>query len=339
MPTRMRLSTPTDFNFPGAVCSHGFFVLRPNRWEPASAQLTTVIALNSHRAIEVTIRQGAGRNLHVTCSACLAAEERARVRAAVRRMLRVNEDFADFHRRCRSTPSHRQAARVKFGRLLRGADLFEDIIKVICTCNVAWRQTVAMVEHLVAHWGIPTDDGCGRAFPSAPGLARVPIAELRRKARVGYRATFIQQTARSVAEGRCDLDALSGFEGSSDDLMRELRQLAGIGPYAAANLCMLLGRYDQLAIDTEMKRLLADRFGHGDPTPAKIRAHYAPWAPYQFLAYWFELWQDYTRRLGRPEHWTPEDIGRKITTASSTEDPHARPTAYDHAQSEAAHRD
>jgi hypothetical protein len=31
--------------------------------------------------------------------------------------------------------SHRAAARLRFGRLLRSASLFEDIVKVICTCN------------------------------------------------------------------------------------------------------------------------------------------------------------------------------------------------------------
>ena len=80
---------------------------------------------------------------------------------------------------------------------------------------------------------------------------------------------------------------------------------------------MLLGRYDCLAIDTEMTRLLGNRHPERTWTPASVRAYYEAWRPYQFLAYWFELWCDYVGRHGRPEEWLADGVGRSITSTSA----------------------
>jgi hypothetical protein len=80
---------------------------------------------------------------------------------------------------------------------------------------------------------------------------------------------------------------------------------------------MLLGRYDCLAVDTEMVRLLKKRYPRKAWSPARMRAHYEAWRPYQFLAYWFELWQDYVAVHGRPEGWAPEGVGQAITPIRS----------------------
>ena len=237
--------------------------------------------------------------------------------------------------------THRQAAENGFGRLIRSASLFEDIVKVICTCNVTWRQTVTMVQAIVQHWGVPAAPGergsCEQSrdrkgaesgmspatapahgFPTPARLARAGEANLKRLARVGYRAGFIQHLARDVADGRLDLQQIEQHTGPTDELCRVLRQIKGVGDYAAGNLAMLLGRYDCLAIDTEMSRLLTRRYPRRTWSPARMRAHYESWRPYQFLAYWFELWQDYVARHGAPEGWTADGVGRSITPPSSS---------------------
>lgn len=56
---KLRLACPDDFRFLPAVCSHGFFMLAPNRWEPAEASLSTIMALDDERAVEVSIRAAA----------------------------------------------------------------------------------------------------------------------------------------------------------------------------------------------------------------------------------------------------------------------------------------
>ena len=51
------IATPPDFDFRTAVCSHGFFVLAPNLWDPARQSLRTVVTLNSDTAVSVVIRE------------------------------------------------------------------------------------------------------------------------------------------------------------------------------------------------------------------------------------------------------------------------------------------
>jgi len=311
---RMTLQPPADFEFRSAVCSHGFFVLAPNRWDPTSRTLNTVVTLDDEMAVPVAIRASADGRVAVRSPARLGRPHSTAIRRAVSRMLRLDEDFSCFHDRCRRCASHAEAASLRFGRLLRGASLFEDVVKVLCTCNVAWRQTVAMVDQIVSHWGVPTVDAGVNGFPTPSGLARVRVGTLKRLARVGYRADFIHEFARSVACGRLDLAQLERGEADSEELYARLRQIRGVGDYAASHLCMLLGCYDRLAIDTELIRLLTARHPRRRFTPASIRAYYQPWQPYAFLAYWYELWADYVDRHGRPEQWSPMDVGRKITS-------------------------
>jgi 3-methyladenine DNA glycosylase/8-oxoguanine DNA glycosylase len=312
------IRTPSDFRFRSAVCSHGFFALAPNRWHPPTRTLHTVVGLDASAAVGVAIREGPGRVIVIESGDELPAPRRAAVGRAVRRILRVDEDLSAFHRRCRASPGHARAASIGFGRLLRSASLFEDIVKVICTCNTTWRQTTAMVRGLVA-WGTPAEqsggnqDGPARAFPTPQQLAGVRETALKKRARVGYRSAFIRRLARDVADGRLDLGELESFDGPSDELYQRLKHIRGIGDYGAANLCMLLGRYDRLAVDSEMLRLFRQRHPERAWTPADLRAYYECWRPFQFLAYWFDLWQDYVERHGQADQWWPNTTGQAIT--------------------------
>lgn len=337
----MIFATPQDFDFLTAVCSHGFFVLAPNVWDPARRRLHTVVTIDGSTAVLVEVGQAKGGGVELRLPAGASKRERAAATIAIRRMLRLDEDLSAFHERCRESRTHTAAAEVRFGRLLRSASLFEDIVKVICTCNTSWRQTTSMVAALVAHWGVPTrgaaipaaarqletgatrgletgatrglDTGAALGFPTPARLAAASVLELRSLGRLGYRAAFVHQLAREVTDGRVDLDSIERYAGPSDERYRMLRCIRGVGDYAAGHLLMLLGRYERLAIDTELLRHLRQRYPRRRWTPALIRAHYAKWHPYQFLAYWFELWQGYAARHGRPEAWHPDNIGRKIT--------------------------
>ena len=276
--------------------------------------LNTVITLDDELAVSIAIRASADGRVAVRSPDRLERPRCAEIRRAVRRMLRLDEDLSRFHDRCRRRVSHIEAARLRFGRLLRGASLFEDVVKVICTCNVAWRQTVAMVDQIVGHWGVPTGETGLKGFPTPERLARVRVGTLKRLARVGYRAEFIHDFARSVVCGSLDLSQLEQSNTPSEELYTRLRQIRGVGDYAASHLCMLLGHYDRLAIDTETIRLLTGRHPRRRFTHALIRAYYQPWQPYAFLAYWYELWADYVDRHGRPDQWSPMGVGRKITS-------------------------
>jgi 3-methyladenine DNA glycosylase/8-oxoguanine DNA glycosylase len=315
---KLLLATPPDFDFRSAVCSHGFFVLAPNRWASKTQSLRTIVTIDDDTAVPVVVsekRDARGRDGIVLSSpARLGPSQRRAVRGAIWRMLRLGENLTAFHSLCRRSTTHQPAAEMRFGRLLRSPSLFEDVVKVICTCNTSWAQTVAMVQRITELWGVPTTDGATRGFPTPDRLARVSAATLRKGARIGYRAEFLHRLARDAADDPFELEAFERFDGSSDKLYEMLRFIHGVGDYAAAHLCMLLGHYDRLAVDTELKRFLRQRHPRKRFTPAALRAYYDRWRPYQILAYWFELWSDYTQRHGESHEWDPGTTGRRITT-------------------------
>lgn len=317
---KLSIATPPDFDFRSAVCSHGFFVLAPNRWVPKTQSLRTIVTIDNDLAVPVIVSENRGRpdahgrgGILLSSPARLGPSQRMTVRRAIWRMLRLDEDLSEFHLLCRQSATHHAAADMRFGRLLRSASLFEDIVKVICTCNTSWAQTVAMVQRITELWGVPASDGVARGFPTPARLAEVSAATLRKEARVGYRADFLHRLARDVADDPFELDAIERFDGSSDELYEILRSIHGVGDYAASHLCMLLGHYDRLAVDTELKRFLRQRHPRRRFTAAQLQGYYDRWDPCQFLAYWFELWSDYTTRHGQSDQWDPEAVGQQIT--------------------------
>ena len=317
MGMRIHLACPEDFRFLPAVCSHGFFMLAPNRWEPPEAAMYTTIPLGDERAVEVRIRAVAA-GVEVASPASLSRSELRLVRAGVSRMLRLDEDLSPFHQHCAAHAVLKPAARVRFGRLLRSASLFEDIVKVICTCNITWGQTVRMIDELVGRFGAPAQQGGPRAFPTPARLAAAAPDQLR-ACGLGYRGPYIQRLSRAIVEGRLDLVKFEQFTGPTASLHKALQALDGVGPYAASSLCMLLGRYDCLAADSEMRRFLQEAHPRRNWTPARVAAHYKRHVPWQFLVYWFELWSQYVRRHGDPANWSPQRTGPRITRRSPGE--------------------
>jgi 3-methyladenine DNA glycosylase/8-oxoguanine DNA glycosylase len=176
------------------------------------------------------------------------------------------------------------------GRLLRCPTLFEDIVYTLCTTNTTWSGTLRMVDRLVATLGeaFPGQEEW-RAFPTPEAIATAGLQFLENAARLGYRSGYVWELATAVAAGRRDLQALEDPTLPTKELRRALLGIKGVGSYAAAMLLMILGRYEELAIDTEMRAFVAKKYFQGQrASEAQIRAIYAPWGRWQYLAYWFD---------------------------------------------------
>src|SRR5690606_5323683 len=127
------------------------------------------------------------------------------------------------------------------------------------------------------------------AFPTPGAIATAGPRFLEQEVRLGYRSDYLWELATAVAEGRRDLQAFEDPTLPTKELRRALLDIKGIGSYAAATLLMLLGRYEELAIDTEMRAFVAKKYFHGQRvSEAQIRVIYAPWGRWQYLAYWFD---------------------------------------------------
>jgi 3-methyladenine DNA glycosylase/8-oxoguanine DNA glycosylase len=220
----------------------------------------------------------------------LGQVDEAEIRQAARRMLRLDEDLSEFYQLHNRLPGWRLKLQPGVGRLLRCPRLFEDIVYTLCTTNIAWSGTRRMIERLTTRLGAayPGQEEW-RAFPTAAAIAGAGAGFLKQETGLGYRSVYVWGLAAAVAEGRLDLDSFEDPARPTEDLYKALRQIKGVGGYAAATVLMLLGRYEHLAIDSELRSFVTKKYFNGQaPTEAQIKAIYEPWGRWKYLAFWFD---------------------------------------------------
>jgi len=276
-PFRLRLSGP-EVHFPTILFGHGWIFLAPN--EPAedrSGFRRTLLLSTGNRAVVQVRSSGSicGRS-----AVPLVLADRQEIARAVRRMLRLDEDLSGFQNLCRGHPTLGFVHRTKAGRLLRSPTVFEDVVKTLCTTNCSWANTKNMVTRLCRL--------AGGVFPCPSTLARLGAERLRSECRLGYRAAYVHEFSRRVASGELDPESwLTDPHGGV--VYEQLRGIRGAGPYAVHHILMLLGRYDLVPVDSEVRRWIEQTHFRGRSVPLpRLLKRYAPFAPWQFLAFKFE---------------------------------------------------
>jgi 3-methyladenine DNA glycosylase/8-oxoguanine DNA glycosylase len=271
---------PVDFW--RTVNSHGLNDLLPNRID------------QSTRTLELTLHPGP-QTVVVRSDApgAIVVEVRAPKRAApaVRHVLRLDEDLSPLYAKLAEDPELAWAARGA-GRWMRSPTVFEDVVKTICTTNCAWSGTVRMVTALVEGLGDESARG-RRAFPTAERMAATPERFYRDVARAGYRSGYLRSLASSVASGELDLEALAADRDLPDDEVEtRLLALPGVGPYAAAHVMMLIGRYSRLVLDSWTRPTYA-RLNGRKAKDTTIERRFRRYGPYAGLAFWLYLTRDW----------------------------------------------
>jgi 3-methyladenine DNA glycosylase/8-oxoguanine DNA glycosylase len=240
---------------------------------------------------ELTIR-AKRRQLIVDLDRELKPRDRTELEARIARMFQFDVQLAEFHDMARNVDTHHWVTEASFGRLICGSTLFEDAVKIITTTNTMWRQTVRMVELLVEKCGRPSREG-HRAFPSPRDIVRFTPQELQDECRLGYRAKTIHAMAAGILDGTIDLAAISDSSQSTEDLFDSFKSLPGIGPYGAAHLLAMDGRHDFIAVDTEFRRFVRERYHGGRAvSDSTMLRRYSKWGRWKYMAYWSELWGD-----------------------------------------------
>ena len=125
-------------------------------------------------------------------------------------------------------------------------------------------------------------------------MAEAPESFYRDDARAGYRGAYLRAIAAAVADGSIDLEELDGRSDLPDDeVAARLLALPGIGPYAAAHVMMLLGRYGRLILDSwtrpKYSQLTSGRT-IGDKT---IQRRFRRYRDFAGLAFWLFLTRDW----------------------------------------------
>ena len=148
-----------------------------------------------------------------------------------------------------------------------------------------------MVTALVERLGEESDRG-RRSFPTPEAMARAPERFYRGTVGAGYRAPYLRSLAESVASGRIDLEELSDERLGDDEVVARLLELPGVGPYAAAHVLMLLGRYSRLVLDSWTRPTYA-RLNGRKATDVAIERRFRRYGQYAGLAFWLYLTRDW----------------------------------------------
>ncbi|NLG74201.1 MAG: DNA-3-methyladenine glycosylase 2 family protein [Chloroflexi bacterium] len=289
----MKLSLPvrTPFSLHSVMHSHGWIQLAPFEADPDGAGFRTILCLDSGRVVELHFAEEQGQVL-VTPDTPLTEDELVEVHTRAAWMLGLEQDFSEFYALAAGEPKLQHVVERARGRILRSPTLFEDVVKTILTTNTLWAATRRMNLNLVNQFGDPLPaDPSRRAFPRPEALAAASEEILRRETRLGYRAPYVLDLARRTASGELDLEALKDADLPTPELRKRLMAIKGVGAYAAANLLMLLGRYDFIPLDSwALKMVSLEWFGGERVTPAQVEAAFEQWGKWKGLVYWMWDW-------------------------------------------------
>jgi len=320
---KFTLSARPPFNFLSVVNSHGWRQLAPFSYDENTNMLSYVMRLSNGRVIELELRDAKDGVIVETQQ--LNNTERQEVADKVTWMFGLDMDFSLFYAASRGEPKLARAKKRALGRVLRSPTLFEDVIKTILTTNTLWAATKNMTLRLVNEFGeylssagrAARNDSEGRtliprsgrepagarrpgasagaetkAFPTPEVIAASTPDEIKEYIRVGYRAPAIHELAVRVASGQFDLESLKTSDLPTLELRKELLTINGVGPYAAANLLMILGRHDFIPIDSWALKLVSHEWYRGQPiTPKEVEKRFETWGEFKGLAFWFWDWK------------------------------------------------
>ena len=282
------------------LVSHGFHELAPTSID------------EERRALSLTVRVPRGKPRRVTISAgrrgfaridvigpSPATPARDAITAAVARVLHLDQDLSAFYAMAAEDPQLSWAA-TGAGRMLRSPTVWEDVVKTLCTTNCSWGLTVTMVNALVTNLGHAASgdrDALHNAFPTADVMASQDERFYRDVIRTGYRAPRFIELAELQATGAIDLEALgaaSRDEVPDEEVERQLLELPGIGPYAAAHVMMTIGRNSKLILDSWTRPKYARVTGaRRQPTDAQIIKRFRRYGPEAGLAFWLAVTEDW----------------------------------------------
>jgi len=150
-------------------------------------------------------------------------------------------------------------------RILR-QELWETIVSFIISQRNNIPRIMQCVENLCALLGETCYNKEGiayHAFPTVERLAECSVETLA-PVRLGYRAGYLIKTARQIASGEIDLNAIKQMPYL--EARKELMRLTGVGIKVAECVCLFaLHHIDAFPIDTHIRQMLDEHYPDGFP--------------------------------------------------------------------------
>jgi len=293
----MKFTLPArkPFKFYSVVHSHGWVQLAPFSFDEDSNTLSYILQLSNGRVIE--LKTSDGKDGVIVETDRLKESEQKEVTDVVNWMFGLDMNFSAFYAASRTDLKLAHVKKQALGRVLRSPTLFEDVLKTILTTNTLWAATINMTRRLVDEFGalrattspLSTEK---KSFPTPESIAASTPEYIKEKIRVGYRAPAIHNLATRVAKGEFDLESLKASDLPTLELRKELMTINGVGPYAAANLLMILGRHDFIPIDSYALKMVSHEWYKGKTITAKeVEKRFEKWGEFKGLAFWFWDWK------------------------------------------------
>lgn len=289
------LTAKGPYELRSVVFSHGWSDLAP--FYVVKTDGTVRVGIRSGKdAIDVTVSP-AKNGMAVQAGKPLADG----TKKTLRRMFRLDEDLSPFYAHAGKT-GRAWIRRARMGRFLRSQTVFEDLVKLILTTNCSWGLTRAMTDALARELGEATSGGL-KLFPTADALASKSESFYRTKIRAGYRAPHLPKLARPVLEGVLRPETWEDRSRSTEEIREEILSVPGAGPYVAENLLRLLGRFENLGLDSWARGKLKEIWRmKKTPSDRTIAKHYHAHGAYRGLVLWCDLTRDWFKE-GALEDW------------------------------------
>lgn len=183
----------------------------------------------------------------------------------------LNRDYGSIKKELSKDEVLREAITHGEGIRILNQEPFETLISFIISANNRIPMIKRAVENISRKYGsrIEFDGRDYYSFPDPLKLSEVDVESLE-ECGCGFRAPYIIETSKEVAQKRADLDFIKSLD--TDAAQKELTKLKGVGPKVSD--CILLfsmGKYDAFPVDVWVKRVMQYFYLAPDVSLKKIR--------------------------------------------------------------------
>ena len=176
--------------------------------------------------------------------------------ATLRRRLRLDDDLEAVFASFPDDPTLGEAREALPGLRVVRDPFFPCLVSFICSARTTVERIHALQVELARAFGdaVTVEGESYHAFPRPAQLAEASEADLRDLG-LGFRAPYVEQTARTVASGELTARDLHG--GSYREAHERLQSFHGVGPKVADCVSLFaLGHLEAVPVDTWTRRLV-----------------------------------------------------------------------------------
>ncbi len=262
-------------------------LLPPFGIDQARESLFRIEQLASGHTIALVISQNT-EGLLIEANERLTGKEREEVSRKTWRMLRMGENFTDFLKMARGDADLRPLIRPGV-RLLRGASLFEDVIKSFILMAHTGEKGSALTAWLVDRLGDPLPSNPTRhAFPTPQEI--LWGQHLVKEMLGPSLGNVVTDVAKAFGNHGAQLEALSRSKSSLSKLERNLCQNLAIDQRTMGLVMVCLGRYDYIPVDDYARECVSRVWYNHEPVSVKdVKALFSKWQPWGGLVYWLSM--------------------------------------------------